>query len=482
VDLEGKEEIEVVKLSFGNLAQKIDGTLLNKAFVDSEFNGLSIDSRTVSDGELFTAIKGAITDGHKYIDGAVQNKCSGLLINKDYNLPENIISSIPVVSVDDTHVAIKRLAHDYLNDVNPVKAGITGSNGKTTSKDTTFSIISSVSAKTYCSPGNLNNLYGLPLSIFKMPNDTKTAIFELGISEPGEMTELTKIMTPDLALITNVGPTHLETLGSVEGVAEAKLELADAMDKQKPVLINADNELLIQAAKKRSNRFITFGIKNDADFTASPNGLTEDGYPSIIIDDEIVVVPLFGEHQIYNVLAGYAVAKTLGFQIDPQKLNAIEYNFAQYRGQIESVGDYTIIADCYNANPTSLKSGLNSFYRYKLMTDDSEERSVVVIGDMLELGGSEKKLHEEIGSMLAEMNFDLAITVGSLSKYIYDSAIANGVEESKIENYENAEVAAAAISSLIKPGDAIYFKASRGIGLETIIKRLKKAAVKEEQN
>ncbi|MFH2035158.1 MAG: UDP-N-acetylmuramoyl-tripeptide--D-alanyl-D-alanine ligase [Candidatus Zixiibacteriota bacterium] len=469
----------MIKLNFSSLAKIVDGRLLTDSYAGVSFNGVSIDSRTSAQNELFVAIEGANNDGHQYIDKAIEKNVAGLLLSNKYAQLEQISKRIPIVAVNDTHLSLKRLAQDYARKVNAKYMAITGSNGKTTTKEFVYGIIHSLDQNTYRSPGNLNNEYGLPLAIFKMPSDCQFGIFEYGISHPGEMTSLTEILTPDLALITNVGPTHLETLGTIENVAEAKLELADAMAVNKPVLINADDPILIQAAGRRSRRFITYGVTSRADFRAEKIGTDEFGNQLIKIDGETVQLPIFGDYQIYNLLAGYAVAKTIGLNPDSNQLSEIKYDFAPHRGQIENHDGLTIIADCYNANPVSMASGLKSFKQYVAGRRDFTGRAVVVIGDMLELGKNSTEHHRQIGELLASLNFDLAVVVGKESSKIFKAALGSGLDKNKISHFENTGIAAEAIIENIKRGDIIYFKASRGIALEKIITLIKGSAFRQ---
>jgi UDP-N-acetylmuramoyl-tripeptide--D-alanyl-D-alanine ligase len=459
----------VIKLTFAETAEIISGTLLDNRFAESLFEGVSIDSRTIHRGQIFIAIKGDTNDGHDHIEEAVARGCTGIIVNRDYPRAIDYSGRVAVVTVDDTYTAMACLAGAYHRRVKPTTVGVTGSNGKTTTKDLIYGMVRSKDSRAYRSGGNLNNLYGLPLSIFSMPAGSRVAVFEMGISTPGEMTRLTDIVTPDLAVITNVGATHLETLGTVGGVAEAKLELADAMDPDRPVLINADNDVLMQAASGRKRRFVTFGIKAKADFTAEPAGFSRDGLPIVKIDQHRIMVKLFGEHQIYNVLAAYAVGKLLGYDFSENELNDIDYSFAQYRGEIEQVNALTIIADCYNANPVSMKSGLESFGRFMNQLSSTERRAVAVIGDMLELGAEEEQYHRDIGRLLAILNFDFVLTVGERSRLTVEEAVQAGTDKNKIVNCTDINAAGKVLMKIIKRGDILYFKASRGIKLENLI-------------
>jgi len=466
-------------LDFNALAAEINGRLVDVGLGSVTFSGVSIDTRTLKAEQLFFAIRGEKDDGHKYIADALNKKSAGLVIDPEFAGLDKIAARAPIVIVENTHEAMMRLASVYRSKMKAGIVAVTGSNGKTTTKEFIYAMIRYKETKTYGSPGNLNNLFGLPLAIFGMPSDSRYGVFELGISIPGEMTHLAKIIQPDLALITNVGPTHLETLGSVEGVAEAKLELVDNMKDDCAVILNADDPILMQSASKRNRPVITYGMDNPADFTAERVGLSADGYPLIKIDGTEIAVRLFGGYQAYNLLAGYAVCKTLGLDIKSEELNNIDFDFAPNRGEIENIEGLTIISDCYNANPVSLSSGLQSFRSYMHNASVKDRRSVVVIGDMLELGERSVEYHREIGRLLALLNFDYVLVVGPLSKDMYDAALTAGFDKAKIKHFESTDDAGEVLVKDISRGDIVYFKASRGIALENLITLLKGTAFRQ---
>jgi UDP-N-acetylmuramoyl-tripeptide--D-alanyl-D-alanine ligase len=469
----------VIELDFETLAEEIGGSLADRAFARALFRGVSIDSRELNKRQLFIAIKGPNTDGHKFIGEAMKKGASGLVVSRGFTGISAVAGRIPIVEVEDTHQSLIRLATSYRLKTKTTIAAITGSNGKTTTKEFVYAVIRKKVPGTYRSPGNLNNLYGLPLSILGMPADSKFGVFELGISLPGEMTRLAGILRPDLGLITNVGPTHLETLETVEKVAEAKLELADAMESGRPILINADDTHLIRAVGKRAFKMITYGVENRADFTARRLGLDRHGYPLVEIDDTRISIPLFGDHQVYNLLAGYAAGNVLGLNVSPRDLTDLDYDFAPYRGQIENAHGLVIIADCYNANPVSMEAGLRSFSRYAGNLQNQNRRSIAVIGDMLELGPRSAEFHREIGLLLLSLEIEIIFTVGPASSDIYHAALEKGFDEDKIRHFSGVDNAASGLLELIKKDDIIYFKASRGVGLEKIITLLKGAAFRQ---
>jgi len=469
----------VIKLNFERLAAFAGGKLLNKERRTEEFAGVSIDSRTLKPSQLFIAIKGDQDDGHKYIEQALKRNCAGLMVDLSFPGIENIDKNIPTLIVENTFEAMKQLAANYRKIMKATFIAITGSNGKTTSKEIVASMIRTQNENCYSSPGNFNNLYGLPLALFGMSESDKLGVFELGISTPGEMKQLAEILKPDLALITNIGPTHLETLGSVEKVAEAKLELADSMTDEQPVLINADDPVLMRAIAGRRCSFVTYGLLNRADFKAEDVGLSEAGWPMMHIEGTKIEVKLFGRYQVYNILAGYAICRTLGMELNPEELNNINYSTAAYRGEIEKFENLTIICDCYNANPVSMKAGLLSFDDYTQGKKAANSRRLAVIGDMLELGQESEKYHYAVGRQLADLSFELTYVVGPLSKIIYQSAIENGLNKKKIKYFNSTQTAGEVLLTDIARGDIVYFKASRGLGLERIITQLKGVALRQ---
>jgi UDP-N-acetylmuramoyl-tripeptide--D-alanyl-D-alanine ligase len=469
----------MIKLNFERLAQSAGGRLTNNRHCAKEFEGVSIDSRTIQPSQLFIAIKGEQNDGHKYIETALNKKCAGLMVERSFSGINEIDKNVPVVIVENTHEAMKQLAANYRENLKATFIAISGSNGKTTSKEIVTSMIRRKSRDCYSSPGNLNNQYGLPLALFGMSDKNGPGIFELGISTPGEMTQLARILKPDLALITNIGPTHLETLGSVENVAEAKLELADSMSDNQPVILNADDPVLMHAIAHRKRSFVTYGLLNPADFLAKDAGLSESGWPLMQIDGINIEVKLFGRYQIYNILAGYAICRTLGLDLTPEDINKIDFSTAAYRGEIEKFEGITIVSDCYNANPVSMKAGLLSFDDYSHDLASANSRRLAVIGDMLELGEESEKYHREVGRQIAELSFELTYVIGPLSKLIYQSAIENGLNKKQIKYFDSTQTAGEVLLTDIARGDIVYFKASRGIGLEKIITQLKGAALRQ---
>ncbi|PWB75331.1 hypothetical protein C3F09_02920 [candidate division GN15 bacterium] len=434
------------------------GSLMTPDKSGTVFSGVSIDSRTVKKGELFIALRGQRSDGHAYLEKAIAAGASGVIVETDY-----LSRHAAVIKVHDSHEAMINLAARYREMTTAEYVGITGSNGKTTTKEMAHTLLSAVATDIYRSAGNLNNLYGLPLALFAMPQSTRVAIMEMGISTPGEMTQLASIVRPDLAVITSVAATHLEFLGSIEGVAKAKLELVTNASATVPVIINADDPVLVAETKKHRSKYISFGLDEPADFKPSKISTDDSGASIVEIERHTFILPLFGRHQVYNLVAAYATARTLGYSFDKIDTRTIAFTTAPMRGQRVTKSGVTFIVDCYNANPESVRLGLLS-----LDAIPFSGRRVLVLGDMLELGESSEKYHRELGRFLAEHRADVIVLVGPLTRFAHDAALHAGVSARTLLHYTDAAACAEDIRGIVRTGDLVYLKGSRGIGLERV--------------
>lgn len=458
----------MITLRFDILASTVDGTLFGAGLADRKFSGVSIDSRTLQRENLFVAIEGAVVDGHDYIPQAVARGASGLLTRRSFQRPATIPDALPVVGVDNTHQALMRLAAWYRGEINAARIAITGSNGKTTTKEFTYQLLQAVEPHVYRSPGNFNNLYGLPLSILDMPADTRAAVFELGISIPGEMAKLADIVRPSLVAVTNVGPSHLEFLGTVEGVAREKLTLMQNAPAETPLVVSADNPVLMAEVKKAGLRPITFSLAGPADFVPRSVVAEADGSTTVTLDAHVFHLALFGRHQVYNLLAAYAIVRTLGYSFDRIDTSALTFTTSPLRGQISHEQGLTIIADCYNANPDSMATGLATLKQTPIAGE-----LVIVLGDMLELGADSRRFHQELGRQLAGLTFAEAVVVGPASLAVLEAARTAGLDQTRIRHFATTAEAADYLVPRLKKGATLYLKGSRGIGLEKIIQRLR---------
>jgi UDP-N-acetylmuramoyl-tripeptide--D-alanyl-D-alanine ligase len=453
----------LISLRFDQLAEMTGGALRNADRAAGVFNGVSIDSRTLRKGELFVAIRGDNLDGHSFVDQAVHSGAAGLMVEHGWPGLEDV-GEVPVVAVADSHEAMLTMAARYRNQCPARFVGITGSNGKTTTKELAYHLIRVVDRSVYRSAGNLNNLYGVPLALFATPETARVAIIEMGISTRTEMPRLAGLVHPDIIAITNVGPSHLEFLNSVEAVARAKLELVRQAAPEVPVIVNADDPVLMSETKKVRPGCTTFGIDGKADFRPQAMEVDRGGGTEVTIEGHAFRLPLAGRHQVYNLLAAYAVFRTLGYEFAGVDTGDINLATAPMRGQMQTKKDITFFADCYNANPDSMKAGLTTFFELP-----GRGRRVVILGDMLELGKAGPGYHQRVGRDLAARDFDLTILVGHLAHYIRDELLGAGVPESRVVYFDKLPPAGQAVAALLRAGDLVMVKASRGIGLEAVI-------------
>ncbi len=451
-------------MRFDQLVNQTGGKLLSAEYAQRTFTGVSIDSRTLEAGQLFVAVKGERHDGHDYVEQAAQKGASGILVDAAYAVEHSLPTTTPVVEVPDTHEAMLRMAREYLDAVAPMKIGITGSNGKTTTKEFVALLLAAVEKNIYRSPGNYNNLFGIPLALFGMPVDTAVAVLEMGISVPGEMARLANIVRPALLAVTNVSATHLEFLGSVETVAREKLSAVKEMAPEAPLIVNADDPILVAEAARVRAQAVTFGIDKEADYRPERIERDDSGDMMVTIEGHRFRVSVFGRYQVYNLLAAYAIVRTLGYDFEGVDTEIIELATAPMRGEAIVSRDVTFVADCYNANPDSVKAGLQSFSE-----QPDGRRRIVILGDMLELGDEAERFHIETGRLVAGYNIDLAILVGPLSAHTADAAIEAGMKGDRVWHYSTADICASEMKEYLRAGDLVYLKGSRGIGLEKIL-------------
>jgi UDP-N-acetylmuramoyl-tripeptide--D-alanyl-D-alanine ligase len=294
----------------------------------------------------------------------------------------------------------------------------------------------------------------------------------MGISSKGEMTKLTDIVRPNVAVITNVGPSHLEFLKSVEEVAEAKLEMVTTLDYEIPLVVNADNELLVKTARKTGKRLVTFGLEKEADFKADSIESTDKG-SKVTIEGNTFLIGLYGRHPVYNLLAAYAACRTLGYEFANVDCPKIKLSASAMRGELIEKNGVKIINDAYNANPESMKAGLEAFKEMP-----AEGRRGLILGDMLELGESSEKYHRELGQALAGYSFEFALIVGNWSEAVLEGAKEGGVDVRKLRGFKSSTKAAERVNEFLKPGDVVYVKGSRGVALEKIIDKIGEAGGK----
>lgn len=447
------------RMSLQKLASKIGGTC--KFTEDIFIENVCIDNRKVTQNCLFIAIKGENFDGHDFIPTALEAGAVAVISSKEIDGVDNL------VLVDDTKKALLKLAEYYRRLFPLFTVGVTGSVGKTSTKEMIYTILKKAS-NTHKSQGNFNNEIGLPLSILDLNSTYKSAVFEMGMSEFGEIEALSLVTRPSVGVITNIGTAHIETLHSKENILKAKLEILKGMRHDAPLVLNADDELLSEVIATCENPLIYFGINNttDADVIASDITQTDnETHFTINFYGKTIkaTLPTIGKHNIYNALAGFCVG--LIAEMSPSDIvSAMKtYQNTGLRQEITEHNGVKIIADCYNASPESM------FAVIDLLKDiEVTGKKYCVLGDMLELGSYTEEAHEEVGREVGRKLFDGLYCHGEESTAIKRGALLVGMKE-EVFHSNNKEEIAQKLKETLQPGDAIIFKASRGMKLEEII-------------
>ena len=452
-------------LTLEHIARACNGSYHgSEAQANQEVLSIFTDSRKAAKGGLFVPIKGARVDAHDFIDQVMEAGALATLSEKD--LGE---TNFPYIKVESSLQAVKDIAEFYLKQLEIPVVGITGSVGKTSTKE----MIAAVLGQKYNvlkTQGNFNNELGLPLTVFGLRAEHQIAVLEMGISDFGEMHRLAKIARPDTCVITNIGLCHLEFLKSRDGILKAKTEIFDFLKEDGHVILNGDDDKLVTVTDVKGIKPVFFGVENK-------NGIWADEIESrglkgiecrIHVKDESfkVLVPIPGRHMVYNALAGTAVGLTYGLTLDEIKagiesLQSLSGRFHILENEKKNI---TVIDDCYNANPVSMKASLE-------VLQDALGRKVALLGDMGELGKNEVEMHREVGRFAAEKNIDVIVCTGTLCKEMAEAAKEASTGK-KVLYFENREALEDALDELILPGDSILVKASHFMQFEKIVKKL----------
>jgi UDP-N-acetylmuramoyl-tripeptide--D-alanyl-D-alanine ligase len=461
----------MLNISLNELLKTTGGRLWNDTKGNQTIaRGISIDSRTIEKGNLFVAIPGERYDGHQFVTEATNKGASLILISKEKtsHVKKKELKEIPVVLVDDTKKALRDIAFWHRNRFEVPTVAVTGTNGKTTTKDMIAEVLSS-KFRVLKSIKSYNNLIGVPLTLFELNPDTQVLVLELGMSSPGEIGILTQTAKPNLGVITNIGPAHLESMRSLEKIAQAKFELLDNMPSSHTSVLNADDEFLAKRIEDGKEKCISFAIRNEADFKASELTTTDEGYIGFKVNDKLDInLKLLGDHNVYNALAAFAVGTLLGVEEGKIKRGLERYTPSELRMELNQIGNIKVINDSYNANPVSMANALKTLKQMK-----SGGRKIAVLGDMLELGGKTFEYHFELGRRVAESGIDLLLTVGKYSPAIGQGAKEYGMNPEKILAFDNNEKISAYLLENLKAGDLVLIKGSRKIKLEEVVLSLK---------
>jgi UDP-N-acetylmuramoyl-tripeptide--D-alanyl-D-alanine ligase len=432
------------------------------------FRGVAYDSRHVQPGNLFVALRGERTDGHRFLHDAVAAGAGALLIEHGYQDARGIPTRVPRIRAANTQAALAKLAAWHRDQFTIPFVAVTGSNGKTTTKELCAATLACAFA-VFKTPGNLNSQVGLPAAMFDLDRRATAAVCELGMSRRGEIDLLARIVRPRYGIITNIAPAHLETLGSIEAVAQAKFELLQHIAPSGLALLCADDPVLARKAGEMGKRARTFGIDQKADLVARRIRAVEEGTRFAIEGDLEVYLPLFGRHNVYNALAALLLAREMGVDMLAATAALAVFRPAAHRSALVRAGAVTLIDDAYNANPQAVLAAVNALAEYP-----APARRVAVLGDMLELGPEEVHYHRRIGARLAELNLDFVVTVGTLAREVERAARGEGLDPARLLHFADSASCAAAAAAWSRPGDTILVKGSRGVALEAVVSALRK--------
>jgi UDP-N-acetylmuramoyl-tripeptide--D-alanyl-D-alanine ligase len=458
-------------LSAAEIESGTHGTIVHGAG-DTVFSQVSIDTRTLQGGDVFFAIRGPNQDGHRFIPDAFSKGALGAVVEKAYQYPGEFPAGRVLVRVGDSHQALKDLAASVRHRWPGTLVAITGSMGKTTTRQFTAHILKS-QFRVYQTPGNYNNLFGLPLALTGLDPDQDFGVFELGMSAPGEIAEMCRIAEPVIGIITNVAPVHLQFFNSIEDIAQEKGELAAALPTDGTLIYNADDPLVYKIAAGFSGRKVSFGFSESAEIRADGieiTGLDETRFRLSNSGESVQArVPFAGAHYVTNALPGVALGRLFGIPLPRMAESFATLQQASMRGQlIRFRQGFSIIDDSYNSNPqalmqmTDVLAGMPSF-----------KRRILVAGEMLELGGSSDSLHFGCGVFAAKRGIDIVIGIRGAAREIVRAVLESGMPAARALFFPDVDSAADFVSKELRCGDLVLAKGSRGVHLEKIVQRLR---------
>lgn len=456
-------------LYFNEIVEAVNGQMLCTG-KNVKVKGVSIDSRTVQKGDIFFALKGERVDGHHYIVPARKAGAAGAVVS---HLGKAGLGheQFPVIRVKDTVTALGDLARYYRQKLTTKIIGITGSNGKTTTKEMTYHLLSQFGSAVR-SQKSFNNFIGVPVSLFEIENKHQYGVLEMGTNAPGEIRRLSEIGSPDIAVILNVSQTHLEGLGSTDGVASAKGEILENLRKAGVFVYNVDNLWCVKIADGFKGKKVGFGFGPHAHIQCTNTKKEDGGYRLVINECLEIYLPVPGYHNISNCLASLAICHALGHNIYQRKELFASFQLPQMRIEHQRIGNITFINDAYNANPQSVRAALA--YLHEM---DTKGRKVFICGDMLELGSDTVQLHREIGETVAHLGIDLLWTVGRFAAEVATAAKLAGMPDRRVVSFRDITEIVVSEMSEFRENDTVLIKGSRGMRMEQVIEKFRNYGV-----
>ena len=464
------------KITAEEIIQPIGGELISGRG-QSILTGVSTDSRKIEPGQLFLALKGERFDGHDFMEKALEGGASGVIIEKGHKPAISVDNGPAIIAVRDTLKALGDLAAWWRHQHDVISAAITGSVGKTTTKEMTASILG-LSARTLRNEGNLNNLIGLPLTLLLLDKRYRRAVLEMGMNLPGEIGRLTEIADPDVGLITNVARAHLEGVGNILGVARAKAELLEKISGESQVIINGDDGLLMKEVSRFKREIITYGLGPSNDVRADRiKNLGQEGLSFDLLyhgNSVPVRINIPGQQNLFNALAASTIAICLKESFD--HIIAGLGSFKGIKGRFMTVSlprDIILVDDTYNSNPFSLKAALDSIREMA-----GGRRLILGLGEMMELGDETVPSHLEAGGMVAELGASYLFVMGDHAGEMRAGALKKGFPHERVIEAESHQDMARKIGGVIEKGDLILLKGSRKIGLEKVSQILREGRLR----
>jgi UDP-N-acetylmuramoyl-tripeptide--D-alanyl-D-alanine ligase len=433
----------------------------------ADLAGASTDTRSLAPNEVFFALTGPRFDGHAFVRVAREKGAAAAVVQR----PIDDCPGWPVLLVEDTTRALGALAHHVRSTVSIPVVGITGSVGKTTTKEFTAHLLR-VRGPVLSTRGNLNNHIGVPLTLLRLQPDSTAAVVEMGMSAPGEILVLTRITRPDVAVITNVAPVHLEFFESIESIAHAKAEILEGLGPNGLAVLNHDDARVRAIGAEWGGRVLWFGIEEPAGCDIVASEIREDWRFSDFVlrlgsEHHAVHLPLPGRHVVANFLAAAGVAQALGIPGAQIARQATSLQPAAGRGQRRDLGQgVTLVDDSYNANPLAVEAAVRV-----LAVAEGRRRRVAVLGDMLELGPTSPDIHRDTGRRVAG-HVDVLVGVGPLAAHLLEGAREAGLASAAVHGFDDAETAAREVPELVEPGDVVLVKGSRGVHTERVVEAL----------
>ncbi|MBQ8207106.1 MAG: UDP-N-acetylmuramoyl-tripeptide--D-alanyl-D-alanine ligase [Clostridia bacterium] len=464
------------KLTLNEINEICGGRLICSGIEgDAVIDGICTDSREADEKTLFVAIEGEHVDGHDYILSAVGRGCPFSLASKMTEM--NTEKPYGIILVEDTVAALGKIAKAYKANYDCFTVGVTGSVGKTTTKEFIAAVLSE-KTRTFKTEGNHNSVIGMPLSMLEMPEKMGAAVLEMGMSGFGEISSMARAARPDVAVITTIGTSHMEQLGSRENICRAKMEITEGLSEDGVLILNGDEPLLVSADKGGKKVFYIAIENRDADCRAlnirmSIGKTVFDLLSGGRIYSDIEI-PVMGQHNVYAALFAFSVGKLFGMDIEAIRRGLMNYRNIGMRQNIYGLGGITLIEDCYNASPESMRSAIDVMH--ELSEQKKGARTAALLGDMLELGENSPMLHREVGRYLARSGADLLFAYGPRAENIALAAIENGMKPENV--YVNLKAGTPEITGdmmihALKKDDILLVKASRSVAAEKVIEYLR---------